>query len=255
MGWALITGASSGLGLEFAKLAAADGWNLVISARREDELRALADTLPTEVVVVTADLAEPGAADRLWRAANDGRSIDLLVNNAGFGVHGRFATCGDERERGSVTVNMVAVTELMQNALKQFRAAGTKGKVLNVASLAGYMPSPNMAIYHATKSYVLTLSEAVHYECKRDGITVTALCPGPSKTNFFGAAGIDSAWLTSFLPMLAPDVIARAGWRALEAGKRVEVPGFVTKLVVLSAKITPRGLLARMNGFFWSGRG
>jgi short-subunit dehydrogenase len=254
MGWALITGASSGLGREFAKLAAADGWNLVIAARRTDEMEALANELSVEVVVIPADLSQPGAADKLWDAASDGRDIDLLVNNAGIGVHGRFATAGDERERGAVALNIVAVTELLQRALFDFRKRGVQGRVLNVASLAAFMPAPSMAIYHASKAYVLWLTDAVHYECKRDGITVTALCPGPTPTGFFEAANTGKTWLTT-VPMQTADVVAATGWRALKAGKRAVIPGLVPKLIALSARATPRGLLARVNAFFWGRRG
>ncbi|WP_292021370.1 SDR family oxidoreductase [Maritimibacter sp. UBA3975] len=253
-GWALITGASSGLGREFARLAAADGWNLVISARRTEELDALAAELSTDVVVVTADLSQPGAADTLWDQASDGRDIDLLVNNAGIGVHGRFATAGNARERGSVALNVVAHTELLQRALFDFRERGVRGQVLNVASLAAVMPAPSMAIYHASKAYVLSLSDAVHYECKRDGITVTALCPGPTRTGFFDAAGLDKTWLTTVMPMPTADTVAAAGWRALKSGKRSVTPGLMPKIIAFSARLTPRGLLSRMNGFFWGRR-
>lgn len=254
MGWALITGASSGLGREFAKLAAADGWNLVISARRTDELNALAAELATDVVVIPADLAESGAGIALWEKASEGRDIDLLVNNAGFGAHGKFAKGDAARERASVMVNVAAFTELLQCAVTDFRARKVPGKVLNLASLAGFFPSGEVAVYHATKAYVLALVEGVRADLRGTGITVTALCPGPTRTEFFSSASISDVWLTRFLPMQSAAKVARIGWDAMKRGKGVTLTGPMHSLVAFSSRFQPRALQARMNAFFWSKR-
>ncbi len=183
MAWALITGASDGLGRAFARLAAAEGYDLVLTARREDLLEALAAELRAAhgvtVEVLPADLSREGEAERLWAAASAGRPIAVLVNNAGLGAHGAFADRAEwAREYQSVMVNVVSATVLLKEAVTAM-AAGAGGRVLNVASTAAYMPGPWMAVYHATKAHLLSLSEAVAHELRGSGITVTALCPGP----------------------------------------------------------------------------
>lgn len=251
MAWALITGASSGLGIEFARLAAADGHDLVISARSTDRLDTLAAELPTQTVVIPADLSQPGAADRLWESANDGRRIEILVNNAGLGIHGNLGRAPD-LERGTLSVNVVAATELMQRALADFRDHGTRGRILNVASLAAFMPAPTMGLYHASKSYLLSLSEAVHHEAKAAGITVTALCPGPTRTGFFDAAGLGNSGVARLMPLQSAPQVARAGWRGMMAGKRTVIPGLATKALAVSTRVAPRGVMARVNKRFWN---
>lgn len=254
MGWALVTGASSGLGQEFARLAAADGWNLVISARRTDALETLAAELSTEVVVLPADLAEPGAAAKLWQAASDGRDIDLLVNNAGFGAHGPFAGKDAARERASVAVNVMAFTELLQCAIADFRTRGAAGKVLNLASLAAFSPSGEVAVYHATKAYVLSLTEGVRADLQGTPITVTALCPGPTRTEFFSSANIRDVRLTGVLPMQSAAKVARIGWQALKDGRGTALTGPIQRLVAFSSRLQPRSFQARSNGYFWASR-
>lgn len=247
--WALITGASAGLGVEFARLAAAEGWSLVLAARRRSEMETLAATLPVTCVVIDIDLSQPRSGDVLWEMANEGRQIDLLINNAGLGAHGPFGSGEtDEREDTSIAVNVVAYTDLMQRAVADFRQRGIKGQVLNVASLAGYMPGPGMAVYHATKAYALSLSDAVHSEAQRDGITVTALCPGATRTEFFDAAEVKRTWLMTVSTMGDAASVARAGWDGLRAGRRRVVPGIMNKLSMVFARLLPSAVMTPLVG-------
>lgn len=249
--YTLVTGASEGLGVEFAKLAAKDGRNLILTARSEDKLNALADDLRSdecEVIVIPADLGKLDEAERLWAEATDGCQIDVLVNNAGLGYNGAFAdTEGWERELASIQVNMVSFTYLMKQAAAHMTARGG-GRILNVSSVAGFMPGPGMAVYHATKAYVLHLSEAVATELKDSKVTVTALCPGPTATNFFDDADMHNIRLLKFgAPMKAFDV-AEEGWLEARIGKRVVVPGVKNKLSVMLPRFSPRSVTARLTG-------
>jgi short-subunit dehydrogenase len=250
MAWALITGASEGLGREFAKLAAKDGHDLILTARSKDKLNALAEemrALGREVVVIPADLSDTKAPDMLWDAATKGREIGILVNNAGLGRNGHFSDGGWDREQDSIQVNVMALTALMKKAIPHMIAAG-RGRILNVASVAGFLPGPNMAIYHASKAFVLSLSEAVAEELSGGPVTVTVLCPGPTATEFFNAADMNSARLLKMSkPMKASDV-AEAGWLAARVGTRVVVPGAQNKASVLMARLSPRSLTAKLAG-------
>ena len=187
--YTLITGASEGLGVEFARIAANEGRNLILAARSQDKLDALAADLRSDsvdVVVIPADLSDMEQVDRLWAEASTGREIDVLVNNAGLGYNGAFsAGQGWDRELSSIHVNMLALTRLMKLAIPHMEAL-PKGRILNVASVAAFTPGPNMAVYHATKAYVLSLSEAVAEELRGTTVTVTALCPGATVQGEYG---------------------------------------------------------------------
>lgn len=252
MGWALVTGASSGLGAEFARLAADAGYKVILAARRRDALEAVAAGLGTETRVIPIDLSEPGAGARLWAEARAIGEIDLLVNNAGYGVHAQLGEGDPARAMGPVMVNAVAVTELLLAALADWRARGVAGKALNVASLAAFMPGPGMAIYHATKSFVLSLSEAASHETRGTGITVTALCPGPARTGFFDTAEAGTSRLSRIMPLERPEMVARAGWRALERGRPVVFSSRRTALIAFASRFLPQRALAALNAFFWS---
>ena len=252
MGWALITGASEGLGRDFARLAAAEGLDLVISARRAEVLEALAVELRAGhgvvVVVVPADLSIEGEAEHLWEMASAGRDIDILVNNAGLGAAGSFADRTEwPREYASVMVNVLSATVLMKEAAVAM-AARRSGRILNVASVAGFVPGPGMAVYHATKAHLLSLSEAVAAELSVMGVTVTALCPGGTRTGFFRAAGSEGQSLLQRLPMAASDRVAAAGWRGMKAGRRVVIPGVDNKLLAFAPRLVPRRLVAWVTG-------
>ena len=241
--WTLVTGASEGLGVEFARLAAREKRNLILVARSEGKLNALADELRSDTVqveVMPADLCDLAQTEALWTKASEGRVIDRLVNNAGLGRHGDFGD-GEEwaRELTSMNVNMTALTYLMKHAIPHMQSHGG-GRILNVASVAGFTPGPNMAVYHATKAFVLSLSEAVAEELSGSGVTVTALCPGATATNFFDEADMSGVRLINLAkPMSAKDV-AEQGWIAKRSGKRVVVTGGLNKVFAFLPRVTPR---------------
>lgn len=248
--WTLITGASEGLGHEFAHIAAKEKRNVILAARSVDKLEKVAEqvrALGVEAVVIPADLSDMAEVDRLWAQATDGRQIDVLVNNAGLGSNGDFADADTwARELSSINVNMLALTRLMKLAIPHMRGL-PKGRVLNVASVAGFTPGPNMAVYHATKAYVLSLSEAVAEELRGTNVTITALCPGATQTNFFNSADMGGVRLLEMMRPMDPAVVAEAGWLEARIGKRIVVPGIMNKMFAFAPRITPRGLSTRLT--------
>jgi hypothetical protein len=252
MDWALVTGASEGLGREFADLAAAAGHPVILAARQKDKLGALAEDLRArhrvEVVVIPVDLADAAEAERLWTEASAGRRIGILVNNAGLGRNGAFADPeGWGREWASLQVNAVALTVLMKRAVAAMVTQGG-GRVLNVASTAGFVPGPNMAVYHATKAYVLSLTEAVSVELKGTPVMVTALCPGATRTEFFKADAAENASFLTKMPLPSARSVAEAGWRAMLAGRVIHVPGVQNKISAFLPRILPRRWVAMVTG-------
>ncbi|MDQ4088119.1 MAG: SDR family oxidoreductase [Pseudomonadota bacterium] len=240
----LITGASAGLGLEFARQCAARGEELVLVARRAERLDALARLLPGRSHVFPLDLAQPEAALSLVDAIEaEGLTIDVLINNAGFGLVGRFAELPLERQREMIDLNVRTLTELCRLVLPPMIARG-RGGILNVASTAAFQPGPNFAVYFATKAYVLSLSEALHQETKGTGVRVTALCPGPVATEFGEVAGFTSDRFTRFAAA-APQVV-RAGLEGLERNRAVVIPGLLNKATAQSHRLAPRGLMRRV---------
>jgi short-subunit dehydrogenase len=245
---ALITGASSGIGLEFAKLLAAAGHDLVLVARRKPELEALAATLERELGtrchIVVTDLAQPGAATKLARSIEDaGIELEILINNAGFGVYGMFTTTDLQAELDMIQVNIVALTELSKLVIPGMVARG-RGRVLNVASTAAFQPGPLMAVYYASKAYVLSLSEALAVELEGTGVSVIAFCPGPTESGFQAAAGIGKSKLAGGLPSSAE--VAAIGMRALERGTTVAIAGTRNWWLVQSVRLLPRKWVARL---------
>jgi hypothetical protein len=251
MDWALVTGASEGLGREFAAIAAAAGHPVILAARQAERLEALAAELRSrhgvEVAVIPADLSRAEEAERLWAEASAGRRIRVLVNNAGLGRNGPFADpAGWAREWASLQVNAVALTVLMKRAVAAMLAQGA-GRVLNVASTAGFVPGPQMAVYHATKAYVLSLTEAVSVELRGAPVTVTALCPGATQTEFFKADAAERAnWLTR-MPLPTARSVAEAGWGAMQAGRVIHVPGLQNKVSDFLPRLLPRRAVARVT--------
>ena len=243
---ALVTGASAGLGVDFARQLAAKGYRLVLVARRKDRLDALAAELG-HARAVACDLGAPGAVAELMadiRAA--GETVSVLVNNAGFGLGGKFAILNGARQRSMIDLNCGALTELAHAVLPDMLAK-KKGAILNVASTAAFQPGPGMAVYFATKAFVLSFTEALHEELRDQGIRVTALCPGPTATEFGEVAGFGK---TSAFEKIAAtsEVVVRAGLDGLEAGKAVVVPGLLNKVGVQGHRLLPRGLLRRVAG-------
>ncbi len=242
---ALITGASSGLGLEFADLLAARKVDLVLAARRQAPMDKLAAELRTrygvDVVVEPIDLAAPGAAARL-KTTLDERSIriDILVNNAGYGLHGDFLETPIERTSDMIQLNITALTELSHVFGREMAARGS-GQILLVASLLAFQAVPTYAAYAATKSYVLAFGEALHDELRPQGVVVTSLCPGHTETGFDAAAGAPVSPMLRLLTM-QPRPVAESGIRALSQGKASVIAGFMNNVVAFSNRLTPRSM-------------
>lgn len=241
----LVTGASSGIGLEIAKLAARDGDNLVIVARNRQALEELADELkPAAVLVVAADLSQPGAAEKLVATLRDQNiSIDTLVNNAGFGDVGEFAHSDFVKQQQMIQLNITTLTELTRLLIPEIKLH--HGRIMNVGSMAGFAPGPLMSVYFASKAYVLSFSEALHEELKDAGVRVSCLCPGPTKTNFGTAAHASSGSYLENTRVTAASV-AKAGWQGLHDGKAIVIPGLLNTITVnLLLRFAPRSLVRR----------
>lgn len=244
----LITGASNGFGEEFAKLFAKDGYNLVLVARSEDKLKRLGYGLQDEyglekVCVVTSDLSRPESPEEIYEELKrEGVHVDVLVNNAGVGVHGEFESTDLQREVDMLQLNIVTLVKLTKLFLPDMRMRG-EGKILNLASVVSFMPSPLMAIYGATKAFVLSFSEALANELKDSGITVTALCPGASDTDFFNKADAETSRAANG-PLSTPEEVASAGYSALMKGELKVVPGIMNKVQTAASNIIPDSALA-----------
>lgn len=240
----LITGASSGLGAEFARACARRGDELVLVARRQDRLDALAAELGPAAQVIAADLATPDAPYRLAaEVEHRGLFVHTLINNAGFGLAGRFAELPFDRQREMLAVNVDALTALTHLFLTTMRDR-KGGAILNVASTAAFQPGPGIAVYFATKSYVLSFSEALHQEMKGTGIAVSALCPGPTATEFGAVAGMSGKRFQLFSADTAS--VVAAGLRGLAKNKAIVVPGAMNKLTAQSSRVIPRAAMRRI---------
>ncbi|HEV7239207.1 MAG TPA: SDR family oxidoreductase [Thermoanaerobaculia bacterium] len=243
---ALITGASSGIGLDLAHLFAQDGHDVVLVARSEDKLHELAKELEAKhkiaADVIAVDLARPDAPARIFERAP---AIDFLVNNAGFGNSGKFAETDLQAELEMIQVNVTALTHLTKLFLPPMLQRG-RGRILNVASTAAFQPGPLMAVYYATKAYVLSFSEAIAEELRGTGVTVTALCPGPVATGFQKTANLGSQTLLKLMRPVSSMSVARTAYRALMRGQRVVIPGLKNKIGVQSIRITPRALATKV---------
>jgi short-subunit dehydrogenase len=242
--WVLITGASSGFGEEFARQYAEQGHSLVLVARRLDRLQALADALHRQhridVVVEQVDLSDVSAVIKLHqRLRKQGIAIDILINNAGHGLQGPFVDSQLDAVLAMVQLDVASLTAVTHFA-QEMRARG-RGKILLVSSLLAYQGVQNVAVYSAAKAYVLRLAEALHRELKRDGVTVTALCPGMSDTGFATAAQQKITPALKLL-MMSPAPVVRAGIRALQGGRISVVPGWANKASVVFTWATPRWL-------------
>jgi short-subunit dehydrogenase len=247
--WALVTGASAGLGAEFARQLAERGMHLVLTARRAARLTALAAELEAahgiQCVTIAADLAAPGEAERLWREASADREIELLVNNAGFGLEGRFDEQPLKRQMEMVRLNCLAALELAHLALLPMRERG-RGALLNVASGAAFQPIPQLAVYAATKAFLLSLSQALHDEQRGSGVRVLALCPGTVPTEFQQVAG--AVRMERAPGVLQPDAVVRAALDALDADESVVVPGLVNRISLALTRLLPLPLASRLAG-------
>jgi short-subunit dehydrogenase len=244
----VITGASAGIGVALAHEFARHGHALALVARREDRLRALADEIAAtgapRPIVIVADLAQANAARLIGEAlVTLGAEPQFMVNNAGFGMVGLAAARDRDQQLAMIDVNVRALTELslaFVDSLERHR-----GGLLNVGSMAGFLPGPGMAVYYATKAYVLSFSEALHSEFKRRGVRVTVLCPGPVPTEFAERAGVSGGLAPGLLTQTAQQVAA-AGYRGLMRGQRTVVPGLANKLITVLIRVLPRRLLLRL---------
>ena len=249
----LVTGASSGIGLELCRLLARDGARVVMVARDEERLQRAARWVQAEVAraeltLTPADLASPGAAAALHtRVAREVGDVDFLANNAGVGLSGRFSDSDERAVADLLQVNVVALTALTRLALTGMLAR-RGGRILNVASTAAYLPGPGMAVYYATKAFVLSFSEALAEEMAGSGVTVTALCPGPMATGFPERAGIAGTRLLKSPLVMPAAQVAAAGYGGAMEGRRVVIPGLANRLMVEGLRFLPRSTSASMAG-------
>lgn len=248
----LVTGASAGIGFELARLFAGDGRVVVAVARDRDRLEAAASELRREhagqVIVMQADLARLDAVDELVEELGaQGIEVEVLVNNAGVGASGPFVGTGEAATIGMIAVNVMALTLLTRKLLPPMVARG-RGSILNVASTAAFQPGPYMAVYYATKAYVLSFSEAIAAELHGTGVRVTTLCPGPTRTGFGARAGMRGSRLSRSRTVMDAAAVARAGHAAVLRGERLVVPGLVNKVVSQAWRFLPRRALTAISG-------
>lgn len=249
---AVVTGASSGIGAALARCAAADGYDVVLAARRPGPLHGLADALGkrhgTTSTVVAADLAAARGVTTLIKAIADrGLAVDVLINSAGFGMLGEFAEMAKRDVDGMIAVNIAAATRLTRELLPGMLER-RRGGVLNVASTAAFQPGPLMSVYYASKAYVLSFSEALWEETRGSGVTVTALCPGPTRTEFLARAKMEDTPLfrNGAVRVMEPEPVARQGWEGFRRGQRVVIPGLANRLGATTAALAPRAALLRI---------
>jgi hypothetical protein len=246
---ALITGASSGIGLELAHLFARDGYRLVLLARNRNTLRQIGDDLQARysvtVRIAPKDLAHPATPAELYQELQEaGIVLDVLVNNAGFGLAGAFQSTDWNQEAEMIQVNIMAATHLTKLFLPQIRAR--EGKVLNVASTAAFQPGPFMSVYYASKAYLLSFSEALAEELSGTGVTVTCLCPGPVKTNFQRRAYLEGTAMINSPLMVDVREVARIGYEGMKRGKRVVIPGWKNAFAVGMLRVSPRAAVTKV---------
>jgi short-subunit dehydrogenase len=243
---ALVTGASAGLGVEFARQLSKRGHRLVLAARRKDRLDALAKQLGN-ARAVAIDLSRANAAAKLMADLEAaGEEVEILVNNAGFGLIGRFAELDSKRERQMIDLNVGALADLCR-AIAPGMIERKSGAIINVASTAAFQPGPRMAVYFATKAFVLSFSEALHEELKPHGIKVSCLCPGPTRTEFGEVAGFGGNAGFDTVAMEAGEVV-EAGLKGMDRNRAVVVPGWVNKIGAVSTRFAPRSVVRKIAG-------
>jgi uncharacterized protein len=243
---ALVTGASAGLGVEFARQLSKRGHALVLVARRRQRVEALAEELGN-ARAVAIDLSEAGSAAKLIADLDSaGERAEILVNNAGFGLIGRFAELAPERLRQMIDLNVATLTDLCRAVAPGMIKRGSGG-IINVASTAAFQPGPNMAVYFATKAYVLSFTEALHEELKPHGVNVSCLCPGPTRTEFGEVAGFEGSATFDRVAMETPEVVA-AGLKGLDRNHALVVPGLINKTVAASTRFAPRSVVRKIAG-------
>jgi short-subunit dehydrogenase len=247
---ALVTGASSGIGLDLAKRFAAEGFDVVLVARSQGKLEEVRAGIEGEhkvrAHVVAGDLAQPRAAETLVaELERRGLEIDALVNNAGYALYGAFAETDLADELAMIQVNVVALTHLTKLLVRKM-VARRSGYILNLASTAAFQPGPLMSVYYATKAYVLSFSEALANELDGTGVTVTALCPGPTRTGFQARAQMEESKLVRGKEIMSAEEVARAGFEGLMKGKTVVIPGVGNKMLAQAVRFLPRKTVTRL---------
>lgn len=242
MSTALITGASNGIGLELAKRLAADGHDVILVARSVDKLQAIANDLSQrhgiQADVIGQDLGYEGAAVELVTKLGD-RRVDMLINNAGFGEFGTFIEADIKRLNQMVQLNVATLTSLSHAFARRMAAQGG-GQILNVASIAGFMPGPGAAVYYATKAYVLSFSDALNYELRRHGVKVTTLCPGPTDTGFASAANAEASAAFSWPMLSSLDALADYAYESLKAKRGIALHRWLMKVLAFAVRLSPR---------------
>ena len=248
----LITGASAGIGTELARVFASNGHRLALVARRAERLATLAEEIKAAggaaPIVIPCNLEQPDASDQIAAAlAAAGVEVEYVVNNAGFGLFGRAIELDRAQQLGIIAVNIRALTDLSLRFSEHL--IRHRGGILNVGSVAGFLPGPGMAIYYASKAYVLSFTEALRQELAPQGVRVTVLCPGPVPSEFQQRAGFEPGFDSRVLNVAAADV-AREAYRALMANKRAVLPGLGIKIVPLALRLVPRGFVLAAVGRF-----
>lgn len=249
-GTALVTGASSGFGLEFARLLARDGYDLVLVARNKEKLVRLKKRIEhyfgVKVYVFPQDLSEADAVKKVSEfTEKENLEIEILINNAGFGDYGAFALSDYDKQTEMIDLNVRALTQLTHAYLLPMITRGS-GKILNIASVASFEPGPMMSVYYASKAYVLSFSEAISRELKGTGVTCTALCPGPTDTGFAKLAEIPDSRMSEAFRFAKPREVAIEGYRGMMKGKAVVVPGVTLKAATTAAKVLPSKLVTEV---------
>ncbi|MFO0547886.1 MAG: SDR family oxidoreductase [Polyangiaceae bacterium] len=249
--YAIVTGASAGLGKEFAKLAAADGYGVVLVARRKDELESLSRELGVPSLVHPMDLSDPATPKELFdKLSALGVTVDVLVNNAGLGSNGQFWELDERREMGMIQVNVTALVHLTRLFLPGMIQRG-RGHVLNIGSTAGYQPGPYMTTYYASKAFVNSFTEGLAFELRGTGVTATLSCPGATATEFSSRAGNDKSRLFQMGGVADSATVAREAWAAMKAKRRTIVHGLKNKAGVHALRVSPKStaiaIAARLN--------
>jgi len=249
---ALITGASTGIGYELAKLFAQDHYDVVLVARNKPKLTQLANELTSRygisAKVIEKDLSKSSAPIEIYEELERASlSIDILVNNAGTGIYGLFSESNLEEQLNALQLNIMTLTSLTHLFLPSMIKSG-KGKILNVASTAAFQPGPLMGCYFASKAYVLFFSEALANELRGSGVTVTAFCPGPTRTNFQSRTGTED--IRESIMMMNAKSVAQIGYKGFMMGKTVVVPGLMNKILVFLVRFFPRDLVTKVARFF-----
>ncbi|HBF87681.1 MAG TPA: short-chain dehydrogenase [Bacteroidales bacterium] len=251
MNYALVTGASGGIGYELAKLLAKDTHNLILVARNKNKLEEVKAELlkineKIDVRFIPKDLSENNSAEFIKSEIDkQGLCVDTIINNAGFGDFGKYWETSFEKEAQMIRLNILTLTQITKLFLPDM-IQRKSGKILNVASVAAFMPGSYMTVYYATKAFVLSYTEGLAGELRGTGVCVSALCPGPTKTDFENKASLDGSDLFKKMPVASAESVAKIGYKRLQKGKVITITGFINKLSVLSVRFAPRCLVRNL---------